>query len=86
MSLKYKVNPNIVYERIDDEIFLLSLASGDYYQLSFTASKIWDEVISGLSFDQILKKNIDEFDEDDIANDIKEIIDSFIKNRFIKIE
>ena len=85
MCLKYKVNPNIVYERIDDEIFLLSLANGDYYQLSFTASKIWDEVISGLSFDEILK-NIDEFDEDDIANDIKEIIDSFIKNRFIKIE
>ena len=40
MCLKYKVNPNIVYERIDDEIFLLSLANGDYYQLSFTASKI----------------------------------------------
>ena len=60
MCLKYKVNPNIVYSEYD-EIFLLSLANGDYYQLSFTASKIWDEVISGLAL--INLKNIDEFDE-----------------------
>jgi hypothetical protein len=41
MNKKYRISPEVLSSRLDDEVVLLSIQGGFYYSLEPVASRIW---------------------------------------------
>ena len=77
MTNSLKVPKNITFESINKNIYLLNINNGEYYELSESASIIWNEIAKGKDIKDI-KLNIKSMFENNerIEDDIDEIIES----------
>ena len=81
-NIKIRINPYITFNRIDNEIIILSENGSKIFQLNELASEIWNLLESkqdiSCIIDILLKKY--DADKDIICKDVKELIDNFIKD------
>ena len=78
MNKRLKIPENVTFESIDRNIYILNIDDGEYYELSESASIIWNEIVKGVCVEDI-KLNVKSLFKNDegIENDIDEIISNF---------
>ena len=78
MNKHSKISENVTFESIDKNIYILNIDDGEYYELSESASIIWNEMVKGASIEDI-KLNVKSLFESNehIENDIDETISNF---------
>lgn len=53
--MRYFVDPNRVsFERLQDEVIIINVATGSYFSGSGTAADVWTLIAAGASFDEIV--------------------------------
>tara|TARA_B100000900_G_scaffold375167_1_gene356945 strand:- start:752 stop:1015 length:264 start_codon:yes stop_codon:yes gene_type:complete len=78
MNKRLKIPENVTFESIDRNIYILNIDDGEYYELSESASIIWNEIVKEVCVEDI-KLNVKSLFKNDegIENDIDEIISNF---------
>ena len=85
MTKSFKIFENIVSQSIDNNVYILDTDSGEYYELSYSASSIWKEIEDGANIDDIKTKIKSKFvDDGNIGIDIDHAITDFINLNLIK--
>lgn len=85
MTKSFKIFENIVSQSIDNNVYILDTDSGEYYELSHSASSIWKEIEDGVNIDDIKTKIKSKFvDDGNIGIDIDHAITDFINLNLIK--
>ena len=79
MSVGYRVNKGLSLRQAAGRWFLLDTRGGKIHHLNDTALQIWKWLEKGLSFDEIVRSLVDEYDvsEGQASSDLAEIIDVF---------
>ena len=71
ISKNLSISVNCVSERLDDELVILNLSTGKYYQLTKTGIFIWETVSAEqITLDQLIVKAEGQFEGASIRNDI----------------
>lgn len=85
MTKSFKIFENIVSQSIDNNVYILDIDSGEYYELSYSASLIWKEIEDGANIDAIKTKIKSKFiDDSNIGIDIDHAITDLINLNLIK--
>tara|TARA_B100002019_G_scaffold265312_1_gene254759 strand:- start:84 stop:347 length:264 start_codon:yes stop_codon:yes gene_type:complete len=75
MDTSYKINKNINFQKIDETIFILNIDDGEYYELSDSASYIWNLISEEFSYNKILNELESSFEfENNIKQDLDELL------------
>ena len=54
---RFRVNePSVVFEAFDQEIVAVNLDAGNYYSISRTGPRIWMDIVSGFSLEEIVDR------------------------------
>ena len=71
-------NPDVIAQRMGDEVALLHLRTNRFYELNRTGARLWDLLSAGYDLAQIQEQMLREFDVDtaQLANEIDEIVTS----------
>lgn len=85
MNQKYIINKNIHYQLIDDLIFILDVKSGEYYELSESASEIWQLISDDISYQEIVEMLSGQYKNIDINIDILNLINELVSLNLISI-
>lgn len=65
------ISVNCVSEKLDDELVILNLSTGKYYQLTNTGIFIWETVSAEqITLDQLIVRAKNQFQGESIRNDI----------------
>ena len=65
MHKKYRISPDVLSSRIDEEVVLLSIQGGFYYSLEPVASRIWIILSDRPStLTELVEQLMEEFDVD----------------------
>ena len=65
------ISVNCVSEKLDDELVILNLNTGNYHQLTKTGIFIWDTVLAEqITLEQLIIKAENQFQGESIRNDI----------------
>ena len=59
--VNYKVNPNVVARRVEDEIVLVNLETNRIFALNSTGARLWELLADGLSRPEICAKLTEEY-------------------------
>ena len=85
MIKSFKILENISSQLIDGKVYILDIESGEYYELSYSASSIWQEIERGLNIRDIKIKLKSQYKDDGMINfDIDQAISDFIDLNLIK--
>ncbi len=57
----YAVPERVLFRKLDDEIVLLDLDSGEYFSLNDTGARVWELVGEGLAAEEIADRLAREF-------------------------
>jgi hypothetical protein len=86
MNNKWKVSPEVLSSKIDEEVVLMSIEAGYYFGLEPVGSRIW-EILSEkpATFDELVTQLMDEYDVDmeTCQNDVKSFIDDMVSKKLI---
>jgi hypothetical protein len=72
-----KINKNVLSHRIDNELVLLNVLTGDYFTLNEVGAAIWKGIADGMTLETVIGRIHEEFDIDDreqIIRDAEEIV------------
>lgn len=66
----------IVFNKLDDEIVMMSVQNGEYYGLDNIGSRVWEIIEKPVSFMQIISVLEEEYKvlEEQCINDVKEFL------------
>tara|TARA_Y100001958_G_C20861710_1_gene299660 strand:+ start:357 stop:620 length:264 start_codon:yes stop_codon:yes gene_type:complete len=79
MSKTLKISENITFQSIGNNIYILNVNNGEYYELSESASLIWNEIIKEKNSDNVKTKIKSLYiDADEIENDIDDVINNLL--------
>jgi hypothetical protein len=69
------VNPDVVTQRVDDELVLVNLRTNKIFSLNSTGARFWDLLVSGQSKQQIIQVMAGEYDVDreTLAREIEQL-------------
>jgi hypothetical protein len=59
---RYRIEPGVVFELIEDEAVILSLDSSTYYKLNPIGTRVWQLLLQELSEEQLVETLQDEYD------------------------
>ena len=78
---------DIVFNKLDDEIVMMSIKNGEYYGLDIIGSRIWEIIEKPVPFKQIIDILKEEFDvtEEQCIIDVKEFLGMLEKKNLIKV-
>jgi hypothetical protein len=78
---------DIVFNKLDDEIVMMSIKNGEYYGLDNIGSRIWEIIENPVSVTQIVDILKDEFNvtADQCKIDVNEFLDMLLKKNLIQI-
>lgn len=60
--LPFSVPEHVVARKLDDEMVLLNLDSGEYFGLNDTGTRIWELLADGRGRDEVVRRLIEEFE------------------------
>jgi hypothetical protein len=77
----------IVFNKLDDEIVMMSIKNGEYYGLDNIGSRIWEIIENPVSVRQIIDILKDEYEVagDQCKIDVNEFLDLLLKKNLIQI-
>lgn len=78
-------HPDMVFSRIDDEVVMMSIETGEYYGLNPVASRIWELLEKPHTFDRLLGLLMQEFNVGESAcrEDVQIFLEQMIQKRLI---
>jgi hypothetical protein len=78
---------DVVFNKLDDEIVMMSIKNGEYYGLDNIGSRIWEIIEKPVSVRQIIDILKDEYSvsESQCKNDVNEFLDILLKKDLIQI-
>jgi hypothetical protein len=79
---------DILFNKLDDEIVMMSTRKGEYYGLDIIGSRIWEILSRPVSFRQLLDSLLEEFDvsEEQCNAETTEFLEILFKRNLILIE
>ena len=86
MNIKWKVSPEVLFSKIDEEVVLMSIAADSYFGLDPVGSYIWELLEKQpSSFDELVQLLVEEYDVDEqtCRNDVKKFIDEMSEKKLI---
>ena len=79
MNKSLKISENITFQSIDNNIYILNVNNGEYYELSESASVIWKEINKEKNIDTVKSKIKSLYvNADEIENDIDDIVKNLL--------
>ncbi len=80
--------PDIIHNKLDDEIVMMSISQGEYYGLNEIGSRIWEIIEEHVTFKQIIDKLLGEFEvnEEKCRREVTEFIGLLQKKNLVIIE
>ncbi|MDD5584678.1 MAG: PqqD family protein [Candidatus Omnitrophica bacterium] len=87
LSQKYTINTEkLSWRVIDDEVVILNLDSGNYYDLNAVGARIWNAITKKKSLGEIIEALKEEYQVDGkrLENDLKKILLDLEKEQLIK--
>ena len=83
---KYKINPDVVFQPMDDEAIIVSLNSEEIYKLNLTGAEIVKLIEANTPLSEILTILAKQFDveEQQFEQDVLELLDQLLKAGLIE--
>ena len=85
-STVFTINtPKIVQENIDGEVVIVNLEKGHYYSLLATSSYIWENIVKGLSIEEIIQEIVQKYEgkEQEIIESVEQFIEQLQQEEII---
>ena len=60
--MPFSIPEHVLARKLDDEMVLLNLDSGEYFGLNDTGTRVWELLADGKSRDQVVERLIEEFE------------------------
>ena len=78
---------NLVFNKLDDEVVMLSMENNEYYGLNIIGSRIWELIEKPILFTSLIDQLISEFDVEQIVceKDTREFLNKLDANGLIEI-
>ena len=86
MLLKYQVSPEVLFNKISEEIVILSFSQGYYFTLDEIGSRIWEMLLEeSSSVYELATKLMDEYEVEleKCKGDVQEFIDDMVSKNLI---
>ena len=85
-TTRVRPDPNVLAQRIDDELVIIHLVTNQIYHLNSTAARLWELVETGLDLDQAKRQLMQEFEVpvERLEQDVSDVLASLAKNDLIK--
>lgn len=83
---RWKVKPEILYSKINEETVLMSIEAGFYYSLDSVGSQIWELLTKqSASIEELSDRLINEYevDKETCLKDVQEFIDELASKKLI---
>ena len=74
--MRVTIPSHVIFEKLGDQMFLLNLNSGTYFELNPTAARVWTLVQADTDTEQIIETIIDEFnaEPDVVRGDVERLV------------
>jgi hypothetical protein len=84
--MKYRIKKDILWRAVSGEVIIVNSNTGENCYLNSTGSEIWQMINKGLDFDRICEKlaGVYNVTNDEIAKDIKNIVDDLVKSKILE--
>ena len=76
-NMSFQRRPDMIFSRIDDEVVMMSVESGEYYGLNPVASRIWELLEKPHTLANLIDILTNEFDIDEQA--CRRDVETFLK-------
>jgi len=82
----YQPNPDVVAQRVQDEVVLVNLRTNEIYALNSTASRAWDLLATGMNREAVQEELQREFDvpSDQLRDEIDTLIANLIEKKLLR--
>ena len=78
-DIQYQINEGISYQSIDNQVIILNINNGEYYELNSSSSFIWNQIIKLSSKDTILKTAKLQFNlSEDQIKEVNSALEKFV--------
>jgi hypothetical protein len=79
------LDPNVLAQRVEDELVVIHLVSNQIYHLNSTAARLWELLETGLDLDQAKQQLMQEFEvsKGELEQDIADVLTSLAENQLI---
>jgi hypothetical protein len=80
-------NPSMVFNKIDDEVVMLSIENNEYYGLNAIGSRIWESIAQPIVFSALVDQLLAEFDvnREQCEHDVIEFLTKLDEKKLIVI-
>ncbi len=87
LDTRFRRNPDLVYSEIDNEVVILSIANGEYYNLNSVGSDIWHLLDNESSFKNLLSQLMQTYQvsEEACLSDTMAFLQNSLNNNIIEI-
>jgi Coenzyme PQQ synthesis protein D (PqqD) len=84
---KLKVNPDVLFQRLENDAVLLHLKTDRFYDLNRTGTRFWELLSEGYDLVHIQEQMLKEFDVEPgiLEKEIKDMIASLEKEDLIRV-
>lgn len=81
----FKLNKNVLFQKLGNEAVLLNLSSEDYFGLDEVGSRMWEVLLEQKTIKTSLPILMAEFDVDEatLRTDLKELIEKLVTEKLI---
>ena len=77
---KLSISVDCVSEKLDDELVILNINTGKYYQITNTGIFIWESILAEqLTLDQLIAKAENQFHGESIRKDIDTFVTTLLE-------
>jgi hypothetical protein len=85
-TTRVRPDPNVLAQRIDDELVVIHLVTNQIYHLNSTAARLWELLETGLDLDEAKQELMQEFEVsiEQLEQDVSDVLASLAKNDLIK--
>lgn len=87
MERTFTLAADVSHQSVDDTVFILDLASGEYFALNKTGAEIWRALVDGKALPDILSEMAERYggecSADTLAKDVHEVVDDLLSRRLI---
>lgn len=79
-------NPEALVQRFGDETVLIHVQTERVFVLNYTASRLWELLVQGLTLDQIQAQMLEEFDvtQEQLSQEIDGLVSELAREGFVQ--
>jgi hypothetical protein len=83
---RYQPNPDVVAQRVEDEVVLINLQTNEIYTLNTTAARAWELITDGLDRKEVEAGLAEEFsvDESEVGDELDGLLGELVEKELIQ--